>query len=507
MRHSNDLASLARLATVLASFVALETHVASLAAAAPPKPPLTAGPGAGFRTRAEPMARTLRSDYTVTPILTAGDTLFSNDPGAPPFIFAGSAAGLGALDVGKRLAEVYVAHGFGWRHPPGGSLVSRLLLDSRNGGVLTADYLVEPEDRYAGFHNAALIDGRAGFLSPTLLVNEGTTDGAHHGVVAAVDVRNGIARDLPWLGVDAHWSTIIVPGTAGRVVGITAAGRFLGQTHLYMFLAQSEADFLSGVGQLYVFRSDSRGLGGDSDRSSLSLRKGPAIGGAFVPIDRGDADSPPSLEAAAQRAGCLDFVRLEDLAIDRERLDAFYFTDAGGTPTGVFGPVAGDLEIGRLYHMALDPFDPTRVVSLEVLLDGSAGDDLYRPSSIDTDEQCVMILEDPGARGLHPARILRYDTRTRRVEAVAECAERDRKGRPLPQGVGGEWESSGVLNVSDILGKDSWLLTVQAHTLRAPQSNGRWGESGQLLLLRGSRYPRADSAPAPPERSGAKRNQ
>ena len=134
--------------------------------------------------------------------------------------------------------------------------------------------------------------------------------------------------------------------------------------------------------------------------------------------------------------------------------------------------------------------DPTRVLTLEVVLDGSRGDDLYRPSSIDTDDRCVMIQEDPGARGIHRARILRYDTRTRRLDEIAECAEMDRKLRPLPKGQGGEWESSGIRNVSDILGEDSWLLAVQAHTLRVRQRGGRWGEAGQILLLRGDRYPR-----------------
>ncbi|MBI4364391.1 MAG: hypothetical protein HY568_03085 [Candidatus Latescibacteria bacterium] len=442
------------------------------------------------------MVRSLRAGYSATPILTAGDTLFSNDPGAPPFIFYGSAAGLGALDVGKGLAEVYVAHGFGTRRPPGGSVVSRLLLDTRNAGVLAADYLVEPEDRYVGFDDASLAGGRAGFIRPTLLLSEGSTDGAHRGVVAAVDVRNGTVAELPWLGRDAHWSTTVVPTTSGKVVAITAAGSYLGETHLYMFLAQSDADFLAGLGDLYVFRPDARDFLSDPDQGTPALTKGFSIRGEFAAIDRASTGSAASLEAAAQAAGCLNFTRLKDLAVDRERLDAFYITDSGESPPGLFATGSDGLGSGRLYRMALDPFDPTRVASLEVLLDGAAGDDLYRPSDIDTDEKCVMILEDPGERGLHAARILRYDTRTRRLEAVAECAERDRRRRLLPQGVGGAWESSGILNASDFLGEDSWLLAVQAHTLRAPQSEGWWGESGQLLLLRGGRYPRPNPSPA-----------
>jgi len=126
-----------------------------------------------------------------------------------------------------------------------------------------------------------------------------------------------------------------------------------------------------------------------------------------------------------------------------------------------------------------------------VVLDASEGDDIFRPSSIDTDDQCVMIQEYPGSRGIHPSRIMRYDLRARRLEPVAECAERDTRGRPAPHGVGGEWETSGITNVSDLFGEDTWLFTVQAHTIEIPQDRRRYGEGGQLLLLRGPRNPRA----------------
>jgi hypothetical protein len=140
--------------------------------------------------------------------------------------------------------------------------------------------------------------------------------------------------------------------------------------------------------------------------------------------------------------------------------------------------------------VTFDPFDPTKVQALEVLLDAGDGDDLYRPSSIDTDEQSVMIQEYPGAHGIHASRILRYDVRTRRLEPLAECVERDTRGRFVPNGVGGEWETSGITNVSDFLGDDTWLFTVQAHTVEIIQDARHVGEAGQLLLLRGARNPR-----------------
>ncbi len=54
-----------------------------------------------------------------------------------------------------------------------------------------------------------------------------------------------------------------------------------------------------------------------------------------------------------------------------------------------------------------------------------------------------------------------------------------------------QWESSGVIDVSHLLGKDWWLLDVQAHSFpRAPQPgptlapNSSEGEDGQLLAIK-----------------------
>jgi len=150
--------------------------------------------------------------------------------------------------------------------------------------------------------------------------------------------------------------------------------------------------------------------------------------GEFVALDDASWRTPASLDDRVQSLGCLNFVRLEGLAIDREKPNAFYFTDRLGTGQFVTSTAGG----GRLYHVTLDPFDPTQVQDLEVLRYASDGDDLFRPSSIDTDDQSVMIEEYPGTRGVHASRILRYLTRERRLEPVAVCAERRAPSRTRP---------------------------------------------------------------------------
>jgi hypothetical protein len=452
--------------------------------------PGAAGPGAGFLTQGAPQARSLRDGFRVTPILTAGDTLYSNDPQGLPFIFAGRAGGLGARDLRNGTAEVCVSHYDGWLEGQEGAMVSRLVLDLRNAGVYTADYLLRPGG-YEAFAHASLLDSRAGFSRPQFVVNERTYT-RHWPLVAAIDLLGERVQNLPWLGAVRHKSTIALPSTGGKAILVMAGGS-LNQNgdQLYLYIANSDTDLLAGSGQLYVFRADPTVVPKES-RFASRLRKGDPVAGSFIPIEASRAQSPQYLEPLVQSLGSLNFVRLECLAVDRERINAFYFTDRFG-----FGSTS-TLQIssggGRLYHMTLDAFDPTRVEAIEVVLDATEGDDLFRPTSIDTDEHCVMIQEFPSSRGVHPSRILRYDVRARRVEAVAECAERDTRGRPAPTGVGGEWESSGITNVSDLFGEDAWLFTVQAHTLQSPQNSSRYGEAGQLLLLRGPRNPQT-SAP------------
>jgi hypothetical protein len=80
-------------------------------------------------------------------------------------------------------------------------------------------------------------------------------------------------------------------------------------------------------------------------------------------------------------------------------------------------------------------------------------------------------------------RVLVYDLAKHTLRAVA------RVNTP-PSLAPGEWESSGVINASGLLGKDTWLLDVQAHKTDREQPgptlepDSAVGEDGQLLSIR-----------------------
>jgi len=255
-----------------------------------------------------------------------------------------------------------------------------------------------------------------------------------------------------------------------------------------MYIADSDADFLSGNGDLYVLRADPPAGRPDTQSAAMAKKSRPPLTGRFVPlhgiaVHTDPTNGPSIVEASTRAAGALNFVHLEDAAPDRRNPSAFFLADRGEETfmDPVSGrPVTGN---GRIYRIELDPFDPTIVKEIRVLLDGDEADDIYRPRDLETDEHHLMVSEDPERRGIHPSRILRYDLDTRRLDVLAECAERDPQGRMIPAGTGGLWRAAGIVDASDAFGPGSWLVAVQARNDRSTRFDSRGG-GGQLLLMR-----------------------
>lgn len=448
--------------------------------------PLIPGPGSGVRTATPAMVRPLREDVSVVPILTVGDTLAVSDTANVPYVFPPLPSGLGILPTNPGLAEIYVAHDLRWDpFVVGGARVSRIAIDVRNMGALAGDFLIEAEDGYSRFASGTVGAARDGFLIPKFLVGEDRTDGPGRGLFTAVDTRDGTVTNLPWLGRFAHGGSAIVPTSTGKMAVILTEDDLPGESQLYLYLADSDDALLHGRGQLFVFRADP---GPERTRLSSRAARNAPITGHFVPIDTkfGNDYAPPDrIEDRAQSVGCMNFVRLRDATPDRSRSNIFYFADAGAG--NFYDPRTARLVTGagRVYRAELDPFDPTHVVDLRVILDGDDGDDIYRPDGLSSDSRYLWIQEDPGGvRGLHPARILRYDMDASRLDVLAECAERDAKGALLSQGVGGVWKTTGIVDASEIFGTDTWLISVQAPNQKQAYP---WSElgTGQILLLRG----------------------
>jgi hypothetical protein len=432
---------------------------------------------AGQLTQARPYLIPIDpSTLTITPILTTGEVVGD-------YQMAGVPDGLGAYQTDEGVV-VFMNHELTTNEDENISdaRVSRLILDPNTAGVLSGGYPLDGTEGYRRLCSAFLAGTEVGFDQSVFLTGEEATDGEHGGVSLAIDGESGDVTDLPWLGHIHHENEVVVPGFAGKTVVVTTDDNADG-SELYLFVADSPAAVLAGNGQLYVFKAD-------NGANTADIAKGGDLTGTFVPVDEADNADAETLQKAVDDLGAFKFVRLEDVTYDRTTTTTLYFADTGDDQEPNLAADGTPLtKNGRIYRMALDPSDPTRVTSLTVLLDGDAGDDIRNPDNIDADATTLMIQED--LNGYNRAensdatgRILAYDLASGSLTPIAKIDQSDDPNLLVDPGdEAGSWESSGIIDASAFFGPGAWLVDVQAHTLDVPQFGGV-DEGGQLLLVR-----------------------
>jgi hypothetical protein len=199
------------------------------------------------------------------------------------------------------------------------------------------------------------------------------------------------------------------------------------------------------------------------------------------------------------------FVRLEDLAYDRDKENVIYIADTGRGATSPGGN-AFTSSNGRVWKLVLDRKDPTKA-KLSILIEGDDNPvktlgEIHQPDNLETTEDGLFITEDPGSSQQFPfgstdpnattARIWQYSFASggtsviARVNQSADEGPTDRDAAPS-RGNLGAWESSGIVDASKFFGEGAFLVDVQAGTLivqeevRGPLTYQR--EGGQLMLL------------------------
>ena len=415
----------------------------------------------------------------IQPILTTGEVIRGTG-----YQMAAAPDGLGAYQDGDDVV-VFMNHELSSQDDEhiSDARVSRLVLDGNTAAALDGEYPVDGSEGYRSFCSAFLAGPEVGFDDRVFLTGEENTGGAHNGIVIGVDAESGDVTELPWLGHLKHENAVVIPGFDDQTVVFLTDDDSSG-AEAYLYVADSPQDVLDGKGQLYVFVADSA-------ENTADIAKGDTLSGHFEPVDEADNDDADALQSAAKDAGAFTFIRLEDATYDRTNPNTIYFADTGDNEDPNLDPATGKplLANGRLYSMTLDPSDPTQVTSLNVLLDGDAGDDIRNPDNIDANASTIVLQEDLNgynreANSDNTGRILAYDIASGTLTTLARIDQSDDPNRLVDEGdEAGSWESSGIIDVSDLFGSGSWLVDVQAHTLDVPQFDGI-DEGGQLLLIR-----------------------
>lgn len=435
----------------------------------------------GPSTSAPAQAYALVPAARVIPIITSGDAI-----GSAGYVYGPVPDGLGGYSDGQNLI-LYSNHELtsgGIRKTDGTSdwkfaRVSRLVIDTRTLAVTDATYVVDGSGQYQRLCSATWVGAAEGFPSGYFFTGEENAGGAHDGIQLAIG-SDGVRHELPWLGRFAHENEIAIPGFPAKVV-LAGFDDTRGASELYLYVANSEADVLSGAGQLYVFASSAAAGSG-------YLAEGQTITGHFVAIPNSGSLSSSQLQTAVIGLGAFPFVRLEDGDYDHRqgrssKNPAIYFVDTGA-PTVLCNGAPCDA-FGSIYRMEFDPSNPIENARL-TLLERSRGADVEwaSPDNIASGKNSLMVQEDPAYPGFARAQRV-YNFRTNAAGAFVDrgqaVVETDNASCVEP--TGNCWETSGIIDASAWFGAGAWLFDVQAHSLPISSQN-LTAEGGQLLLLR-----------------------
>jgi hypothetical protein len=506
--------------------------------------------GPGFFTTVPAMLTTDVEGGYVIPIITVGDTLPDG------YRYEAIPDGIGITKNGNGTVNVFVAHETSLVPFPytvtgdtavgfsdfDNAQVSKLKLHQASAGVLSGEIVLDSSANYQRFCSAFIADAEHGFKHPIFFGNEEATDFVspppllawppdpsntrQAGLVVALDTKNNKTYEIPGMGRHNHENTVIVPGGWNQIVALSGDDTFSApSSQMYMYLAASADDLLADNGGLYAFQVTAKNGNPVDPWDAFNeandygdMVYGDSLSGEFIPVPRQIAlGNQTDLENWSNDNNIFQFIRIEDIAYDRSDARVVYFADTGeprAIPSAVTGRLArgasnvtGPFPNGRIFRMVLNADDPKVVDRMDIFVDADAGgynnpNALHNPDNIETSINSLMIQEDPGShnsqRAAFPdatnARVWRVDLNTGEMSVVAETDQ-----SLVPTSPKGNWETSGIVDVSSVFGPGTWLLNVQAHSLfteteqrtvidtsRTPNVTAELTfkrEGGQLLLL------------------------
>lgn len=399
------------------------------------------------------------------------------------------------------------------------SSISKLTLSTATGGVTAALVALPASAGFLRFCSAFMASPAEGYSYYTFFTGEESNDivpvaaGAPYGAdpaiapmrqagyAVALDVHTGSFSQIAGLGRLNHENTITVPGGWNGFTLLSTDDTFSGPSaQLYMYRANHESDIWEDKGSLWAFQVTRNNDGAvDQDdpfndaNDYLDLQPGDDWQGKFIrvpkDIARGQTDVAPqqALEDWSNENNVFQFIRLEDLAYDRNEPRIVYVADTGrsrvvpdpSTGRMMRGPggTVGQADNGRIFKFVFNRNNPRTVDSFSVFTDGDVpmgtpGHVAMRaPDNMDTSMNSLMVQEDAS-----DAKIWQHDFATGSWSVVATVNK--------PRG-----ESSGIVDASIWFGEGAWILDVQGGEDILSEVDPATGvesklSSGQLLLMK-----------------------
>jgi hypothetical protein len=459
---------------------------AIVAASAGAAPGGTAGPSSSK----DPYVVRSQPGVVFKSVLTTGDSV--PKVGGGSYRMAGIPDGLGAFDNGDGTFTVLMNHeltnvkGVARAHGGIGAFVSEWVIRKDDLTVVSGEDLIEhvhlwsgagyvtaPDVIFSRFCSADLPARSALYNAATgkgfdgrLFLNGEENGSEGRGFAHALD---GNSYELPWLGKFSFENSLANWGTGDRTVVISQddAGGGKGQPGLRLRRRQEGN------------RRDAGGSGGPHERKSVRHQ-----GDRLSRRGRGDGDSErhPLRRVLVRRR----LVEVRSAARDRQQHERCHTVPPSRrrrmdtSNPNVYYFVTTDQYPGksRLWRLTFDDAShPELGGTIDMLLDGTEGQQMLDNITVD-DRGQIVALEDIGDQ---PAlgKVWHYDIAG---DAITQVAEHDPAlfTPGAPDFITQDEETSGVIDVSTILGEGWYLLDDQVH---AASADPELVEGGQLLAM------------------------
>ncbi len=437
-------------------------------------------------------------------LLTVGDEVGVKSDGVTPWRMVGIPDGLGAFDNGDGTFTLLMNHEIGAAdgvvrdHGFAGSFVSKLVIDKTTLEVLDGSDLIQSAFEYNAATDSYVAQttafGRfcsADLAKPSAFYNAETGLGYNDGRLylngeevgpegrsfahIASGPEAGTSYELAWLGNMSYENVVANPSTGDKTVVAALDDSAGGEVYFYFGDKQATGNAIEKAGltggSLFGLKIDELDTAADNNTESNGINLGGDFKSTFSLVDLGDVSdmTGAALETASTAAEATSFLRPEDGQWDTIDPSKFYFvtTNAFGSPSRLW---VADF---------VDPTDPTKGGTIEMLLDGTEGQQMLDNMTVDKDGK-ILLQEDVG-NNAHISKIWEYDPAADQLRQLAQH-DPDRFVTGAPNFLTQDEESSGIIDVTDILGsagQNACLLDVQSHNALG----GELVQDGQLLVM------------------------
>ncbi|WP_310467200.1 hypothetical protein [Sphingomonas sp.] len=423
-------------------------------------------------------------------LVTVGDALIGGG------VFGGIPDGLGAYDNGDGTITVLVNHelpaasGLVRDHGSTGAYIDRLVLDSSTLEIVASDDLIQSVQLWNDATDS-FVSGTTAFAR--FCSGDLAAETAYFNAASGLGTSDLIYLTGEETGPEGRaFATVLTGPDSGTAYELASLGNLSYENAIANPFAQSQTivavtDDVTG-GQVYFYIGQKQATGNVVERAGLvggdlfGLKvtgitdevNGAPANGTFTLQEIGAGGdvsgmTGAQIETESDAEGVTGFLRPEDGQWDPDNPNTFYFVTTNS--------FTGN---SRLYKATFDDIaNPQAGGTIEAVLDGSEGQRMFDNMTISDGR--IILQEDPGNQP-YLARIWEYDIAS---DTLSEIAQFD-PGQFTPGAPGfitQDEESSGVIDVSDMLGDadtQAYLLDAQIH---APNGNPATVEPGQLLAM------------------------